>query len=288
MNGNLFADASSSFEDATFVLYGAPFDGTSSYRKGSKWAPMAMRKASYNFETYNGDLDVDLADVPMHDMGDCETFADVDQTLEVVYDVARQIVNADKIPIMMGGEHTLTYPCVNAFEDRKIGFVVMDAHYDLREEYGGIKNNHACVSRHIIDDITKKYVSIGIRSGTKEEYAYVKDNKDILSYTANDVYDTGINPILKEVDSYLSKCDRIYLSLDMDAIDPAYAPALGTPEPFGMTPREVRAIIRHLAPKAAAFDLVEISPEYDSGNTAVLGAKLIREFIAARWKSMQY
>lgn len=286
MNANLFADASDSFEDATFVLFGAPFDGTSSYRKGSKWAPLEMRKASYNFETYNGDLDVDLSDVPIHDMGDCDTYADVDQTLEVVYEVSRQIIGANKIPIMMGGEHSLTYPCVDAYKDKNIGVVVMDAHYDLREEYGGIKNNHACVSRHIIDEITSKYVSIGIRSGTKDEYDYVKSNKDIRSYTSNDVSDMGIDTILKEVDQYMSNCDKIYLSLDMDALDPAYAPALGTPEPFGMTPREVRTVIRHLAPKTIGFDLVEISPEYDTGNTAILGAKLIRDYIAAKWKSM--
>jgi len=286
LNTNLFADACSSFEDAEFVLYGVPFDATSSYRKGSKWAPLEMRRASYNFETYNGDLDVDLADVPIHDMGDCDVYCSVDDTLNEVYGVASQIVKAKKIPIMMGGEHSLTYPCVKAYKG-KIGFVVMDAHYDLREEYEGIRNSHACVSRHIIDDLTDKYVSIGIRSGPKEEYEYVKKNKKIRSYTANDVDEMGIEKILKETEAYLRDCDRIYLSLDMDAIDPAYAPGLGTPEPFGMTPRQVRTVIRRLAPKTVGFDVVEISPEYDQGITAQLGAKLIREFIAAKWKSMK-
>jgi agmatinase len=144
------------------------------------------------------------------------------------------------------------------------------------------------VSRHIIDDLTDRYVSIGIRSGTKDEYEYVKKNKNIRSYTANEVDSMGIERILAEVEDYLAGCDRIYLSLDMDAIDPAYAPGLGTPEPFGMTPREVRSVIRRLAPKTIGFDLVEISPEYDNGETAVLGAKLIRDFIAARWKSQKH
>ncbi len=284
MNTNLFADACSSFDEAEFVLYGVPFDATSSYRKGSKWAPLEMRKASYNFETYNGDLDVDLCDVPIHDMGDCDVYCSVDDTLNEVFDVASAIVKAKKIPIMMGGEHSLTYPCVKAYKG-KIGFVVMDAHYDLREEYEGIRNSHACVSRHIIEDITDKYVSIGVRSGPKEEYEYVKKNKKIRSYTANDVDGMGIDRILNETEAYLKDCDRIYLSLDMDAIDPAYAPGLGTPEPFGMTPRQVRSVIRRLAPKTVGFDVVEISPEYDQGITAQLGAKLIRDFIAAKWKS---
>jgi agmatinase len=285
--GNLFADACSSFDDAEFVLYGVPFDGTSSFRTGSKWAPHEMRKASYNFEMYNGELDVDLADVAIHDMGDLEVFCSVDDTLDVVYDTASTIVKAKKIPVMMGGEHSLTYPCVKAFKG-KIGFVVMDAHYDLREEYGGLRNNHACVSRHIIDDLTDKYVSIGIRSGTKEEYEYVRKNKKIRSYTSNDVDALGIAAILRETEEYLADCDRIYLSLDMDAIDPAFAPGLGTPEPFGMTPRDVRAVIRRLAPKTVGFDIVEISPEYDEGITALLGAKLVRDFIAAKWKSMKH
>jgi agmatinase len=245
-----------------------------------------MRKASYNFETYNGDLDVDLADIAIHDMGDCEVYCAVDDTLNEVYDVASGIVKANKIPVMMGGEHSLTYPCVKAYKE-KVGFVVMDAHYDLREEYEGVKNSHACVSRHIIDDITDRYVSIGIRSGTKEEYEYVRNNRDIRSYTANDVEAMGIEAVLKETEAYLKGCDRIYLSLDMDALDPAYAPGLGTPEPFGMTPRQVRSVIRRLAPKTVGFDVVEISPDYDQGITAQLGAKLIRDFIAAKWKSMQ-
>ncbi len=284
MKGNLFADACSSFDDATFVLFGVPFDGTSSFRTGSRWAPMEMRRASYNFETYNGDLDVDLVDVPVHDMGDIEAYCSVDDTLDVVYDVASGIVKAGKLPIMMGGEHSLTYPCVKACG--KVGFVVMDAHHDLRQEYGGLRNNHACVSRHIIEDLTDKYVSIGIRSGTKEEYEYVR-NKGIMSFTANDVDAMGIDAVLRETEAYLRGCDRIYLSLDMDAIDPAYAPGLGTPEPFGMTPRQVREVIRRLAPKTVGFDVVEISPVYDHGVTAILGAKLIRDFIAAKWKSMQ-
>lgn len=286
MNGNNFADARSSFDEAEFVLYGVPFDGTSSFRTGSRWAPREMRKASYNFETYNGDLDVDICDVPVHDMGDCEVYCNVDETLDVVYDVASAIVKAGKTPIMMGGEHSLTYSCVRAYKG-KIGFVVMDAHYDLREEYSGIRNNHACVSRHIIDDITDRYVSIGVRSGTRDEYEYVKKNKKIRSYSADDVCRMGIDAILRETEEYMKDCDRIYLSLDMDAIDPAYAPGLGTPEPFGMTPRDVRAVIRCLAPKAVGFDVVEISPEYDHGETAILGSKLIRDFIAAKWKSMQ-
>jgi agmatinase len=287
MSNNVFADANAPYDEAQFVIYGVPFDGTSSYRAGSRWAPDAMRKASYNFETYVPDFDVDLEDVPIHDMGNCDTYVNVDETLEEVYCLTKGIVNAGKIPVMMGGEHSLTYPCVKAFNG-KVGFVVMDAHLDLRCEYRGVKHNHACVSRHIIEDLTDKYVSIGVRSGPRDEWKFVKDHPEYKFYTSDDVCCKGIDAILEEVDAYLSDCDRIYLSLDMDAIDPAYAPGLGTPEPFGITPRDVRAVIRRMAPKTVGFDLVEISPEYDSGEiTSMLGAKLIRDFIAAKWKSMR-
>ena len=288
MNYNFFADSSDTFEDATFVIYGVPFDNTSSFRAGSRWAPDVMRQVSYNFESYVPDFEVDLAEVPIHDMGNCDTHASVDETLEEVFYAAKQIVAAGKIPIMMGGEHSLTYPCVKAF-DEKVGFVVMDAHCDMRTEYRGIKNNHACVSRHVIEDLVDKYVTIGVRSGPKEEWDYIRDNKNIKAYTSEDVFARGLEAVLKDADEYLQGCDRIYLSLDMDAIDPSYAPGLGTPEPFGMTPREVRTVIRHYAPRTVGFDLIEISPEYDAGDvTSVLGAKLIRDFIAAKWKSMQH
>ena len=286
MNYNIFAEGGESFEDATFVIYGVPFDNTSSFRAGSRWAPDEMRKMSYNFETYNPDLGVDLGDVPIHDMGNCDTYASIEETLEEVYMTSKQIVDAGKIPIMMGGEHSLTYPCVKSL-GKNVGFVVMDAHCDLRTEFRGIEHNHACVSRHIIEDLTDKYVTIGVRSGPKEEWDYIRDNKNIKAYTNEDVYSRGIEAILKDADEYLKGCDKIYLSLDMDAIDPSYAPGLGTPEPFGMTPREVRTVIRHFAPITAAFDLVEISPEYDAGGiTSGLGAKLIRDFIAAKWKAL--
>lgn len=287
MSSNVFAEADKPFDEAKFVIFGAPFDGTSSFRAGSRWAPDEMRKVSYNFETYIPELDVDLCDVPIHDLGNCETYVTVDDTLEEVYSMAKGIVDAGKIPIMMGGEHSLTYPCVKAC-GKNIGFLVMDAHLDLRKDYRGIKHNHACVSRHIIDEITNRYVTIGVRSGPPEEWKYVSDNPGIRAYTADDVFNRGIQSILKDVESYMSGCDRIYISLDMDAVDPSSAPGLGTPEPFGITPRDVRTVIRHFAPRAVGFDVVEISPEYDSGSiTSVLGSKLIRDFIAARWKSMQ-
>ncbi len=275
-------DALSDYDSARYVIFGVPFDGTSSYRSGSRWGPEAMRKASANFETYNFHFDVDYEELMIHDAGDLEPYSTVDMTLEELALAVEPIVADGKIPIMLGGEHSLTLPCVKAcakYAGDDFGVVVLDAHFDLRPEYGGIKFNHACVSRHILDEVTKKYVTIGVRSGPKEEWDFAREN-GIRFYTPEDVRQKGIKRILEEVREYLG-CSKIYLSLDMDAIDPAYAPGLGTPEPFGLTDVEVREVIHQLAPLCVGFDVMEIAPEYDNGQSALLGTKLLREFIAA-------
>ncbi|MCQ1534228.1 agmatinase [Methanosarcina sp. KYL-1] len=279
---NSFIDALSDYEAARYVIFGVPFDNTSSYRAGSRWAPDAMRQASANFESYNPVFDIDLVDLPIHDAGNLETSASVDETLRDLYEAAKELLDDGKLPIMLGGEHSLTFATVKACAELAgddFGVLVLDAHFDLRDGYRGLKNNHACVSRNILSEITKNLVSIGIRSGPEEEWVFARENK-LKYYTADDVEAIGIVEVLKEALEWLD-CSQLYLSLDMDAIDPAYAPGLGTPEPFGLSARDVRTAVRTLAPFSMAFDIMEIAPEYDSGQTAMLGAKIMREFIAS-------
>ena len=284
MHDTIFADANSDYEKARYVICGAPFDATSSFRLGSKLAPDEIRSASYNFETYSSFFDFDLEGTEIHDAGNLEVTDSIDETLSMLSIPANQFVKDGKIPIMLGGEHSLSYPFVEACKKKYpgLGFVVLDAHMDLREEFHGEKNSHACISRHIINNLTTKYVSIGIRSGTREEYDYVRENK-IKMFSSEDVFSMGIEKVISQFRDYIK--GPVYLSIDMDAIDPAYAPALGTPEPYGLTPRDVRTVISCLAPDIVGFDLVEIAPAYDSGGTAVLGAKLVRDFIAANAKA---
>ncbi len=285
MQNILFADANSDYKTARYVICGVPFDGTSSFRTGSRLAPQEMRAASYNFETYNSFFDIDLIDVQIHDAGDLEVASTIDETLEKISVTAEKYIRDGKLPIMLGGEHSLTFPFVNACKSKypDLGFVVLDAHMDLRQEYRGEKNSHACISRHIIENVTQKYASVGIRSGNREEYDYVNEN-NIKVFSAEDVFSNGIESVIDDIRNEIK--GPIYLSVDMDAIDPAYAPALGTPEPYGLTPRDVREVISSLAPKIVGFDLVEIAPEYDSGGTAVMGAKLVRDFIAASVRAL--
>ncbi len=278
----LFMDALADLGPARYTLFGVPFDRTSTYRSGSRWAPDALRKASINFESYDPFFDIDLSDLMIHDMGNFDISGLVEDTLIELYQEVSELFTQKKVPIMMGGEHSLTLPCVKACfkkAEGDIGVVVLDAHLDLRDEYEGVKYSHACVSRHIIEEVTDRYVSIGVRSGSKEEWDYARE-RPVKYYTPEDVTEKGVGSLIKQIRDYL-ECDRIYLSLDMDALDPAFAPGLGTPQPFGLTSLQVRDIIRGLAPMSAAFDIMEIVPEHDNGQTAILGAQLIREFIAS-------
>lgn len=285
MQNILFADANSDYKKARYVICGVPFDGTSSFRTGSRLAPQEIRAASYNFETYSSFFDIDLIDVQIHDADDLEVASTIDETLEMISVAAEKYVRDGKLPIMLGGEHSLTFPFANACKNKypDLGFVVLDAHMDLRQEYRGEKNSHACISRHIIENVTQKYASVGIRSGNREEYDYVNEN-NIKVFSAEDVFSKGIESVIDDIRKEIN--GPIYLSVDMDAIDPAYAPALGTPEPYGLTPRDVREVISCLAPKIVGFDLVEIAPEYDSGGTSILGAKLVRDFISASARAL--
>lgn len=277
-----FADATSSYENAEYVVFGVPFDATSSYRTGSRWAPQAIREASYNFEVYNPHYDLELSNVPVYDAGNLDVEVGVEDALLEVETFARRLYKDGKLPIMLGGEHSLTYPMVKTSGVDSV--LVLDAHLDLREEYGGTRWNHASVSRRILEDVTNSYASIGVRSGSKKEYEYARE-EEILFYSSDKVRDEGIKPILEEIKETLG--DTIYLSVDMDALDPGFAPGLGTPEPFGLTPWDVREVIRFFAPRIIGLDVVETTPEYDNGETASLAAKLIREFIAASTHAKQ-
>ena len=285
-----FADARSDIEDADFVIFGLPFDSTTSFRSGSRDAPDAMRHASYNFETYDQRHDIDLADIPICDIGNMGLGSDPACAWEAIKS-GLSTLPEEAITVAMGGEHSITPPIVEhlaSTTEGGLGVIVLDAHLDLREEYGCTVFSHACVSRRVLEmDGVSGFVSIGIRSGSKEEFRFAADNR-ISFFTCEDVSLSGIDGVLDEALAALeaSGYERIYLSLDFDVIDPAYAPAVGNPEPFGLSPKDVAAVIDRLAPVVAGLDITEITPAYDHGQTAILGARMAREFMATRSKSL--
>lgn len=273
-----FADALSTFEEAEFVIVGVPFDKTTTYRSGTRFAPTTVREASQTFEKENFEHGVTFDKIPVHDAGDLYEEGTVDEMVASVEEEARRIASAGKFPLFIGGEHSITPPVVKALGD--VSVITIDAHLDFRDEYQGLKNSHACAHRRIVDHVGKgNAFAFGVRSISSEEKV-----EEALYADAFRIHEEGVAKVFDEM---LSKLKRkpVYLSLDIDGIDPAYAPGTGTPEPFGLTPWDVRYIINRLGPRLVGFDVVEICPPYDQGNTSILGARMMREVMAVKWKS---
>ena len=276
-----FADANFSFEDAHFVLFGVPFDRTTTFRSGTRFAPTAVREASINFEPDLHEHGIDLREVPFHDMGDLHEEGEVDAMVRSIEEEAKRLVAAGKFPIAVGGEHSISPPIVKAFGS-DISVVIIDAHLDFNEEYQGLRNSHACAHKRIEDVVGKGNVfAFGVRSMSRDEHP-----EDALYADSYAVHERGCKTVFEEMLSRLGN-ERVYLSLDIDGIDPAYAPGTGTPEPFGLTAFDVKYIINRLGDRLVGFDVVEVCPPCDNGNTSILAARFVREVVAVKWKSMK-
>jgi agmatinase len=271
----IFADSGSDYASSKYVIHGILFDGTSSFRTGSRWAPEAIRKASHNFEPYDFECDRDLSEQLVHDMGDTE-YGNLDEMVADLEATTSRLVKDEKVPITLGGEHSITFPCIKALaKETELVAVVFDAHLDFKENYLGNEFGHANVARNIVR-LGVPLIQIGIRSGARDEYERALDTSVI--YTMDQIRRVGIKEILSDI-KQSAKNRAIYLSIDVDAIDPAFAPGVGNPEPYGLTPLELRTAIRALAPCVSGFDIVEITPDYDMGMSALVGAKLVRDFL---------
>jgi agmatinase len=280
-----FADADSGLEEAEYVVVGLPFDGTASFRSGSRDGPDAIRLASFNFESYDLQYGVDLAEMAICDLGNMELGADPAYAQETIKE-GIALLPEKAVPIFLGGEHSITPAIVEGLGRRageSLDVLVLDAHLDLREEYGCTRASHACASRRILEkDALEGYASLGIRSGSREEFDWAAEN-GISYYTARQVRAEGVDAALNRAMEKL-QCERLYLSIDLDVLDPAYAPAVGNPEPFGLTSWDIKRVIERLAPRLVGMDINELTPAYDRGETALLAARLARDFIAARAK----
>lgn len=275
---NYFADAESNFNEADFVIFGIPFEKTSSFRHGSDKAPTAIRTASWNFETFNIKTGNDLKNINFHDHGDLDVKNHTsNEMIDRVRDFSFKLLEKKKFPIAIGGEHSISIGIVQSYP-KDTAILSLDAHLDFRQEYENNIHNHACVLRRISEHVKiRNIAALGIRSAEFEEY--LDANKLNLFY--RDIFTIkkkGFSNILKETKNYL-KDKNIYFTLDIDVIDPAYAPGTSTPEPFGLNPFDIFDCIDIFSPKIIGFDLVEVSPQYDHGETALLAAKIIRYVI---------
>lgn len=278
-SGNVFIKSKQNYEKAQAVIYGMPMDWTVSYRPGSRFGPQRIREVSIGLEEYSPYLDRELDDVNYFDAGDIPLpFGNAAKSLDLIAGFIRQLMQDGKIPVGMGGEHLVSWPVMKTVADnyKDLAIIHMDAHTDLRVEYEGETLSHSTPIRKIAEYIGPKNVySFGIRSGDKKEFDWAKENGMHISKFE------VLEP-LKEVLPTLEG-RPVYVTIDIDVLDPAHAPGTGTVDCGGITSRELLASIHAIANSGVnvvGFDLVEVAPIYDqSEQTVNTASKLIREML---------
>ncbi|XRO75597.1 agmatinase [Methanocaldococcus sp. 28A] len=275
VDSSKFIMANSSFEEAEGVIFSIPYDETTSFKPGTREGGNAIRMASWGLETYSPILNRDLSELRYCDLKDLDLYGNQMEIFNTIHHVSREILKKDKKIIVFGGEHSITYPIIKAVKDIYDDFIVIqfDAHCDLRDEYLGNKLSHACVMRRVYE-LTKDIFQFGIRSGDKEEWDFAKKNNLYLKMD-----------LINEDDlEYIKSLDKpIYVTIDIDVLDPSYAPGTGTPEPCGFSTRELFNsiyLLKNVKDRIIGFDIVEVSPIYDIANiTAITAAKIARELM---------
>ncbi len=272
-----FMGMDNTYEESDIVVFGVGFDGTTSNRPGTRFASSAMRPEFYGLETYSPKLDLDLEDYKICDIGDLElSIGDTDRVLDEIYEGTRNIVKDNKIPFMIGGEHLVTLPAFKAVHEKYKDIYVLhfDAHTDLREEYNNNKNSHATVIKRIWDILgDNRIYQFGIRSGTKEEFNFaLKENHTYMEVSTIDTFEDILKSLEKK---------NVYLTIDLDVLDPSIFPGTGTPEPGGLNYNEFEKIFKILKDSninLVGCDIVELSPDYDNTNVSTITAcKILRE-----------
>ncbi len=272
---SVFIGCDASYADAKIVLFGAPFDGTTSFRPGARFGPSAMRSESFGIETYSPYQDKDLEDTAVFDRGDLELpFGNPARALHVIEAFAGRAASDGKIPCMLGGEHLVTLGAVRALTRLHPGLNILhfDAHADLREDYLGEQLSHACVMRrcHELDGVARIH-QFGIRSGTREEFQWARKHVATEKYTLANISQTAI----------ALKGAPVYLSVDLDVLDPSVLPGTGTPEAGGASFNELLRALTSLSDlNIVGLDLCELSPALDpSGVSTAVACKLLRELL---------
>jgi len=272
-----FGGFQSEFSQADFVLFGVPYDSTSSFRPGSRFGPRAMREVSANLETWSWRTGVDYESVRLHDLGDLSVVhGDSAETIRRVEETVEDIKGTRKVPILLGGEHSVTLGAVRAFKDATV--VSFDAHFDLRDEYLSNKLSHACVMRRSSEEVGPgNVIIIGARATYADEVDFVK-KKGIRYLSSLDIIRSDPQSAAAWAKQSLRGAKKVYVSIDIDVLDPSCAPGVGNPEPEGIGTTALLDIIDAVVDdRVVGFDVVEVSPPYDNGSTAAVASKLVFE-----------
>ena len=259
------------------TIFGVPFDSTHSYKPGCRFGPDAIRDAFNNIEIFQPEFGVDLEAEAISDLGNTKHTVVAAEMLQMVKDVTSELKKQDKQIIILGGEHLITLGSFTCFP-KDTGYVVFDAHYDLRDQYADTKLSHAAYLRRIVEERgSENIVHVGARAFVKEELAFLKEH-NIATVSDKEIRNGNGPKLLKDITSTF---DRVYLSVDLDVLDPAFAPGVGNPEAVGISSRELYDLITTFQnKKIVAADMVELNPTYDNGSTASMAAKMIATIIA--------
>jgi agmatinase len=285
---NLFGGGQTPFEAAEFAVVGVPFDLTSTYRRGARLAPPAIREASLNIETYSFRSKTDFSDLKVHDLGNLHTSNNVKKTLANLEETVKDLIGADKVPVLLGGEHTITLGAARALGREKLAVISFDAHLDLRHTYSGTAVNHTTFMRRLNEQVKPEViVEVGTRAVCREELQYA-EAAGIQYYATNLREKHDIEAVIREVVRLIEPCRSVYLTVDMDVLDPAFAPAVQNPEPNGLSSQSLLAVVSQLCDKRVAIlDLVEVAPPYDHGVTAIQAARLLFEALCCISKARE-
>ncbi|USZ73027.1 arginase family protein [Natronosalvus halobius] len=282
----MYPGATADRTEANFVVVGAPLDASTTFAPGTRFGPRRIRHFSETFDDYDHRTGRRFTDCAVHDAGDVHAWDAVDEYLEFLEGTLRDVHWDDAVPLMLGGEHTVSAAGAGAVDPDV--FVCLDAHLDLRSEYDGNPLSHACVTRRILDpddyddapDIdVQEAIILGARTGSEEEWQRASED-DVTVVAPEDV-----PAFVPQLEDRLEGREA-YLSVDIDGADPAYAPGTGTMEPFGLEPPTMRDVVRTVAPQATGFDAVEVN-DRDDGQAASLAGKLLREFVFSRVDALE-
>ena len=279
-----------------FAIIGAPYDETASYRAGARWGPLAIRKISRSLEACSLLTGIDMESVGFYDVGNVvPELGNTRGTIDRLKDVVEVLLKQGKRLFVFGGEHTITYgsyAALSSVYSSKHCLVVFDAHLDLRDSLFGSRLNHATVIRRIVEDLNpNKLLYVGVRAFSSEEAEYV--SKLIRQGLAEVIHAMNIRKCLpqytKQFREMLNGCKALYISIDMDVFDPAYAPAVQTPEPLGLSTWQFFDIIKTLIDgRVYIVDIVELVPVYDIGEvTSALAARIVIEIAALISRDMK-
>ena len=275
LNVETFLGCDKTIEEARIVLFGAPFDSTTSYRPGARFASRTMRAESYGLETYSPYQDLDLDDAAVFDGGDLELcFGDASRALEEITAYTRKILKLGKLPLMIGGEHLVTLGAVRAVAEQypDVCVIHFDAHADLRDDYLRAKLSHATVMRRVWEIVGDgRIYQFGIRSGERAEFEWGRVHVAMRRFDFEG---------LEEVVSSL-KGRPVYFTLDLDVLDPSCFPGTGTPEAGGVTFQQLfDAVMKVGTLDIVGGDLNELSPMLDaSGASTAAALKILRELL---------